>query len=355
MNRLLSDRQPSLDGLRGIAVTLVFFYHHNLLNIGWSGVELFFVLSGFLITAILRRTRDDGHFWKEFWIKRATRIVPPLIPLLLVVILFDHTVVAWIPGYLLSLGDVIAYIRPEYQMTRPLWSLAVEEHFYLLWPFAVRCLKRCWLIAILVLIIVAEPTLRGFVVTRVPDWELVYFLTPFRLDGISLGCLLALAMESPRAQKALGRFSSSCLVIAASIFAGLRLLLGLRFSRGNEPFYNAAAYSLIALLAFLLIANLVTRTRSIAARVLAWRPLVFLGTISYGLYLYQCMCRDLIMRIPGIPSHDVAWFSAPLTVVTAWLSFTFYEKPLLDWGKRKAGSYRKLVLGHPEVSSTIAP
>jgi len=355
VNRLFSDRQPSLDGLRGIAVTLVFFYHHNLLNIGWAGVELFFVLSGFLITAILRQTRDDGHFWKEFWIKRATRIVPPLIPLLLVVILFDHTVVAWIPAYLLSLGDLIAYIRPKYQVTRPLWSLAVEEHFYLLWPFAVRFLKRCWLLVILVLIIVAEPTLRGFVVTRVPDWELVYFLTPFRLDGISLGCLLALATESSSARKLLARFSGPCLVLAAAVFAGLRLLLGLRFSRGNGSFYNAAAYSLIALLAFFLIANLLTRTGSIAARVLAWRPLVFLGTISYGLYLYQNMCRDLIMRIPGIPSHDVAWLSAPLTVLTAWLSFAFYEKPLILWGKGKARNYRTLILGPTEVSPAAAP
>lgn len=345
----------SLDGLRGIAVTLVFFYHHNLLNIGWAGVELFFVLSGFLITTILQRTREDGQFWKEFWIKRVTRIVPPLIPLLFVIVLIDHTVVAWIPGYLLSLGDLIAYIRPQYQVARPLWSLAVEEHFYLLWPFAVRFLNRCWLVAILALIIIAEPILRGFVVSRVPDWELVYFLTPFRLDGISLGCLLALAMESSWAHKALTRLSSPGLFLAAAVFSGLRLLLGLRFSRGNGPFYNAAAYSLIALLAFFLIANLLTNTESIAARVLAWRPLVFLGTISYGLYLYQNMCRDLILRIPGVPSHYVAWFSAPLTILTAWLSFTLYERPLILWGKRKARSYRTLVLGLAEVSPGTAP
>ena len=337
-----TDRQISLDGLRGIAVAMVFFYHHNWLQIGWTGVDLFFVISGYLITTILRRTRGDAHFWKEFWVKRATRILPPLLLLLLAVAVTDRERIVWLPALLLSLGDLAAYMRPHFESTRPLWSLAVEEHFYLLWPFAVRNLQRRTLLAILVTIIVGEPLLRGFAVSHVPDWQLVYFLTPFRLDGISLGSLLALLAEVPMVMDLLGRWSLVFFALSLGSFGALRLLLGEAFTRGNAPFYNAAVYTIVALAAFFLVVYLIQFPRSILARALSLRPLVFLGAISYGLYLYQDFVLVAVIRFGHISWRSLPLCTGPITLLAAWASFTFYEKPLILWGKRKAQSFRPL-------------
>ncbi len=140
----------SLDGLRGLAVLLVLAYHHALLNSGWLGVDLFFALSGYLITTILRSARHDEEYWKPFWIKRATRILPPFLLVLVLTPLLGFIVtIRQFAGYLFSLGDVMAYVHSQFEPLRPLWSLAVEEHFYLAWPFAVRYLRRRNLVIIL--------------------------------------------------------------------------------------------------------------------------------------------------------------------------------------------------------------
>jgi peptidoglycan/LPS O-acetylase OafA/YrhL len=337
----ITERQTSLDGLRGIAVTMVFFYHHDRFQAGWTGVDLFFVISGYLITTILRRTRGDEHFWKEFWIKRATRILPPLVVLLVAVAIMDHEKMLW--------------IRPFFGPTRALWSLAVEEHFYLLWPIAVRRLQRRTLMAILLGILVAEPLLRAFAISRVPDWQFIYFLTPFRLDGICLGSLLALLAEEPEVMERLGRWSPGGLVLTVGVYVALRWRLGDAFTRGEAPFYNAAIYTLVALVAFFLIAYLVRRPGSWAARVFSFGPLVFMGSISYGLYLYQSFVIGMLWRLGLVNLRMNMLWSGVITVLLAWVSFRFYEKPLILWGKRKAQSLRPASLRSEPVSTPTTP
>ena len=195
-------RINSLDGLRGIAILSVLLIHHGLFNNGWMGVDLFFVLSGFLITQLLRKDRFEPLFWKRFYIKRATRILPPLVLTVALGYAFTPGAKALIAlGYLLSFSGFIELTRHHILALGPLWSLAVEEHFYLVWPFAVRFLSRRHLFFVLAVIIVGVPLLRLFFSHPMPMAQLspIYFLTPFRIDEMAFGCLLAVLLESQRA------------------------------------------------------------------------------------------------------------------------------------------------------------
>ena len=325
-------RNLSLDGLRGIAVLLVLLLHHGWLQWGWVGVDLFFVLSGFLITAILRRTRQDELFWREFWIKRATRILPPLLVLYVAAFLLLHESLRQIAGYVL-LADVFAYAKPVDGLV-PLWSLAVEEHFYMLWPFAVRFLSRRALIRLLVAVLIAEPLLRAAATPLPHSWDFMYFFTPFRLDGLCLGSLLAMVMESAQGRERVGRWSG----VACCAFA----LLALRPLASREPgpglAFNSLIYSVVALGAASLIGYVISHPRSLAARILGWRGLAFTGGISYGLYLYQVPVRSLFLNRYHLTFHRTFWLDTPVVFAAAWLSFQFYEKPLILWGKRKAST-----------------
>jgi peptidoglycan/LPS O-acetylase OafA/YrhL len=329
-------RNTSLDGLRGFAVILVLLCHHNYLKVGWMGVDLFFVLSGYLITTILRRTRHDQFFWREFWVKRVTRILPPFLLLLAATALlsFPSSPLQTL-AYLLSFGDVLAYLRPTFEPLRSLWSLAVEEHFYILWPFAVRLLPRRHLLYILCTLVIFDPFVRAVASLFAHDWQFVYFLTPFRLDGLGFGCLLALAFESPRLSDLISEWSGRATISSIGLLAAFRIAFGHKFTRDNPTaIYNSACYSLVALISVCFIAYLITHPKTLVARVLSWRALVFTGTISYGLYLYQVLIRDALMRAYGFSVYTVFWIDIPIIFVISWLSFHFYEQPLIAWGKR---------------------
>jgi peptidoglycan/LPS O-acetylase OafA/YrhL len=339
-SELVPQRNLSLDGLRGVAVLLVLLYHHHYLNAGWLGVDLFFVLSGYLITSILRRTRTDVFFWRSFWIKRFSRILPPFLLLLMVTSLLRFGL-SWKQAlaYFLSFGDVLAYLRPTFEPLRPLWSLAIEEHFYMFWPFAVRLLPRRSLGFILLCLIVSQPALRAIASLFTHDWQVVYFLTPFRLDGLALGCLLSLGLESPIDTDLLRKWSGFGTVLFIVTWVGFRAFFGHGFTR-DEPtvVYNSACYSLVSLTAFSLIAYLLTHPRAIVARALAWKPLVFTGAISYGLYLYQVVIREAVSRTWQVDGGRAFLIDTPIIFLVACLSFYFYEKPIINWGKRKAAS-----------------
>ena len=335
---LTAQRNLSLDGLRGIAVLLVLLYHHHYLNSGWMGVDLFFVLSGYLITSILRRTRAEKFFWRGFWVKRFTRILPPFLLLLVATALLRFSL-SWRQAlvYFLSFGDVLGYTRPNFEPLRPLWSLAIEEHFYMLWPFAVRLLPRRSLLLILISLVALEPLVRAIASVFTLDWQFVYFLTPFRLDGLALGSLLALLLESSSDEDALRKWSGWATLLFATLWFCFRIGFGLGFTRDSPTIiYNGACYSLVSLVAFSFIAYLLTHPLSMAARVLTWKPLVFTGVISYGLYLYQVLLRETLTRTWRVSDQKAIWIDTPILFLLAWVSFTFYEKPIIRWGKKKS-------------------
>ena len=344
-------RNRSLDGVRGFATLIVLLHHHSYLNSGWLGIDIFFVLSGYLITNILRRSRTDTFFWKAFWLKRVTRIVPPLLILLIAVRLIYHVPLLELAGYMFSWGDILVYARP-FDPIGPLWSLAIEEHFYILWPFAVRLLPKRTLIYMLAGIVVAEPLLRALMGIISSDWRIYYYLTPFRLDGLCLGCLLAIFMESEDSRNLLAKWSSWWILAACAAWFTLRLSLGTRFTRENASFtYNSLAYSIVSLASFALLAYLVTHSDSILAKVFSWRWLTFTGSISYGLYLYQLIIREVVSRGLGLSLKRAFFIDLPLTFLVAWISYQVYERPITDWGRRKA---RALALSAKDSGARLA-
>ena len=329
-----TSRNASLDGLRAVAVLLVLLYHHGMLNSGWLGVDLFFCLSGFLITTILRRERHSNSYWRSFWTKRVLRIVPPLLLVMLLTGLLGfplsplHAL-----AYLLSLGDVLAYLRPHFEALRALWSLAVEEHFYLLWPFAIRRLQRGTLLVLLIGLVAVEPLLRGIISLHNHQWELTYFLTPFRLDGLALGALMSVVLEEATANALIRRWCLPAGAAFVAVWIALRFALGDAFTRDNPTVtYNALCYSLVAGASVCSVAYLITSPTTLTTRILSIRPLAFIGTLSYGIYLYSVPIHEAMMRSWPALGRASVLLDLPLTLCLATVSYYGIERPLMRLG-----------------------
>lgn len=215
--RTAPSRILELDGFRAAAVLMVLISHlfygwplgeaglswlpHVLLVViahGWFGVDLFFILSGFLITGILLDSKDSQHYFRNFYTRRVLRIMPLYFACILV---FYFAYDGYRPYLALSFLFLANFFH-AFHVQAPhgpavFWSLAVEEHFYLLWPLLVRLLKRTWLFALTVLIVVGTPILRGICTHAGMDPEAeIYTYSFFRFDGLALGAILALWLRS---------------------------------------------------------------------------------------------------------------------------------------------------------------
>src|SRR5579871_234555 len=234
---------PELDGIRAIAILMVVMMHIlapddqssnalltvvprvliGLIGHGWLGVDLFFVLSGFLITGILLDTRESPHYLRNFYGRRALRIIPLYFLCIVVMACFYP---GNRPYFLLSLV-FLANMAGLLGVSVPhgpgvFWSLAIEEHFYLIWPWLVRALSQRALAFACASIIIAEPILRAVFVARGTD---VYNPSWFRFDGLASGALLAIWFRSSSASRRRSlQAAGVCLATAVAI-----TLLGLPF------------------------------------------------------------------------------------------------------------------------------
>lgn len=260
------------------------------------------MLSGFLITEILRKARHAKHYWRPFYIKRVARLGPVLlITLLVVAALFHHF--SWIGflGYIFFLGNWVSITSKAINPLVPLWSLAVEEHFYFAWPSAVRRCKRRTLIAILVATIVAEPVLRLVVSPHTHTYTTIYFLTPFRLDAIACGSLIALIKEDEVHWSLLNSVSGYLFGILACLVLVLMATVP-GFKRDvNSLIFNSIGYSLVAAVLFFGVAWVIKAKGSIADRILSHKVLVYVGSISYGMYLFGQIISVFIHKAFHIP------------------------------------------------------
>ena len=326
------QRIQQFDGLRALALSIVFLHHLSFFGSGWVGVDLFFVLSGFLITSILRRRRDEAHPLRHFYGRRVRRILPPYIICLVFVSIFfriDWRHVWYL--YTLPLENIAALLFPNsIGPLDPLWSLAIEEQFYLLWPLAVLTLPRKALIGLASAIILLSPIARLIATPHFSTFWTCYLFTPFRLDTISMGALLALVCESPRIWDRLKRLGIPLFVLS---LCGLALL---NYS-GNGVHHNTAignglGYTLVALMStgLLLWASV---GRGALYSFLMLRPVRYLGTISYMAYLVHrpfILLSISILYHAHLSSHAlVGVLAAVLTV--SFATFTWYtvERPLL--------------------------
>lgn len=338
-------RLARLDGIRALAILMVILVHHSIIpEFGWAGVDFFFVLSGLLITRILRASTGQTTYWSRFYLKRAVRILPPLLLLLTACVLLTHRV-SWIgmAGYALFLGNVVNLTSYGIATLGILWSLAVEEHFYLVWPFAVKHLNRTHLITLLAAVLLLELVLRGLATPHLRSWEPLYELTPFHLDSIAAGALLALLTEQTSAAAWLRQWSGLGVVLLIVTYAGLRTLLPFYRNADQLPF-NIFGYSLIAAIFFCAVGHVLLIPEGWISSMLSARPIVYIGRISYGLYLYETIVLTMLKKafhLPfGAPNLPALYWLLPvdllITAAVAGLSFRFVETPILAWGNRLA-------------------
>ncbi|NYF88513.1 acyltransferase [Tunturiibacter empetritectus] len=334
-------RIHSLDGLRAVAVLAVILHHHEILRGGWVGVDLFFVLSGYLITQILRRDRLLPHYWKRFYIKRATRILPPVLLLIAYVAMAFKPRTLSVLAYLGFMGNFASasnWVIPNLIM---LWSLAVEEHFYLMFPIAVRYMQRRHLKILLLGLLLIEPMLRFLATPHVRDYEQIYFLTPFHLDGLAMGCLLAIWSETERGKALLTRWSGTTLLVSWAWFTLMSRAWPHVFDReANTQIFNTLGYSLLGVCCASLVAYVLTHPDGALNRALSWKPLTFIGIISYGLYLCHQPVRSAFTGATGLSSRVAFPITLSLAILVSWISFRWFEAPLIRWGHKLASVWR---------------
>jgi peptidoglycan/LPS O-acetylase OafA/YrhL len=350
---------PALDGLRGLAILLVIFYHNfgfiNYFFFGWLGVDLFFVLSGFLITDILLKTRNSPKYLKNFYIRRVLRIFPlyyftlliflVLIPILnLHVLNLDYYVQnqIWFWAYLQN-WLFIFYPSPDNTAAlNHFWSLAVEEQFYLLWPFVLLVFRKPkGIIYLLIALLVSVITLR-FILWTYQIENLAYFnlYTFSRIDGICIGSLLAVLRTVN--YKAINRyFTVTILGLAALNFVFYFFNKQNKFS---YPYLAIAGYTTFAVVFGLLVNEGVEKQDSVINRLLSFQPFRFFGIISYSLYIFHWPLY--LMMTPALtrwsdqnigfinPSIFASIIATTLSVLLAWVSFNFFEKRFLAVKKR---------------------
>jgi len=299
----------AFDGLRGIAIILVLLRHVGedsparrvggvvaaALNAGWLGVDVFFVLSGFLITGILLDARGDGAqpadgYFRRFYARRALRIFPAYYLFLAVVVLIGRPPMPhgawWYWSYLPNVL-IARHGWPDGTWdTGHLWSLAVEEQFYLVWPAIIAWTPRRRLPVLCLAVIVAAVALR---VVLLPALA-AYVLTPARADTLAVGAVLAIALRSgPRARDAVARAAPTIGVITAAVLGALFVThrLDHRLTVGGLVLGSVAATLATA-------ACIGRIGKGWIRRALEWGPLVSFGKYSYAIYLVQLPLRGAI-------------------------------------------------------------
>jgi peptidoglycan/LPS O-acetylase OafA/YrhL len=333
------------DGIRALAILLVLGEHTLDLRMGWAGVDLFFVLSGLLITRILRQDRGLPRYWGRFYLKRAARILPPLVVLFVVCAFFPmYPRKLWL-GFVFFVGN---FVRTAYaHVDNPIfitWSLAIEEQFYLLWPLAVRFLSRKQLLRLLTAVLVAEPIVRAIATPFTRLWhpmvaasfihpyQIIYYLTPFRIDGLALGSLLALLLENEQTKERIRQWTTPALIVSAVLVLVPTALFPAFRRPANSIIFNSLGYTLVAVASASLICFTLLREDSWLTKIFLWRPLILLGTISYGVYLFH----GLFIRALENKSHLLlsSLLAVGATFLYCWLSFKFYEQPFTRWAHR---------------------
>lgn len=322
---------PALDGLRGIAILLVLLLHateglnrvHALsptllatTRVGFTGVDLFFVLSGFLITGILLDARGSDGYFKVFYARRILRIFPlyyaylaivflvlPLLPVALHAAyqeLRAHQ--AW---YWLYLSNVFNATQAGWRVDGPLtphfWSLAVEEQFYLIWPTVVLLLSATRLRNACIAIILAAPLLRLGLRLADVNPVAVYVLTITRADALAMGALLAVMLRGERERELLRR-----LALPALGLAGLGIgMLGIWRGGFNQfdSVIGTAGYSAWAAVYGALLATAVTAPAAAGwvPRALSAQSLRFFGKYSYAMYVFHMPITGLAERVFPYP------------------------------------------------------
>lgn len=333
-------RVPALDGLRAISILLVLVEHVSLTaglplwardlelgHIGYVGVSMFFAISGFLITLLLVREWEatGGISLRGFYLRRAFRILPAYAAFLVVVFVltrlqsFSLTAADWRGAltYTMNFNDA-----PAWEVGH-LWSLSIEEQFYLVWPVLFLWMGpsrgRYALIACLALTPLVRVGLWGLSSSALETFNQV---TPVRMP-IAAGCLMALLATQPSPPRWLHRIQRHAQPAAAA--AVLLLVVSLAIARLSWGYGATLRYSVDAAALVVLIWAMASTPASLPGRILELRPIVFVGVLSYSLYLWQELLLD-----PHKHFGALGWSSRTLlAILTVLASYYVIERPFL--------------------------
>lgn len=351
---------PELDGVRGIAILFVLGNHtplrnykslHSLLPGGFAGVDLFFVLSGFLITTLLVQEFDHtgAISLRHFYLRRALRLGPALLGLLLV--FCASSFVLYEPAHargncldaLIALCYLSNWVRVwthnQLGLLAHTWSLSAEEQFYLVWPLILWTLLRFsngrrYLVAGAAAVALGS-WLMDLQLTRLASYRHLCFGLESRVGALMTGCILGVIMSSGVMSDNTKTTVQKCLKVLAPVaLAGLLFIAGYCYIIGGligNFFYYG--FALIALLSATLILDVLLSSSSMIKRLLAMKWLVWLGSVSYGLYLWHYPIFAGMGDF-GFKGWTVLLVGTPVTFLIVVVSYYAVEKPILEWKQR---------------------
>ncbi len=335
-----SQRLPSLDGLRAISVCIILAFHLRLLptlgrpnwlrfDVGTLGMFIFFVISGFIITKLLldERERHGMICLSSFYSRRFFRIFPALFVYILGLALLARLGLASCSAHQLWMGLTFLgnYRYSGCFSTTHLWSLSVEEQFYLLWPFVFSRLSSKSASRLLLTVICIVPLIRVVYMIHGADWIALEWHSESVADSLAVGCLLAIERNRLHANRAYQRFANSGLCWFLPI--GL-LAAGWQYS---PLFYQGLGKTLILVGIAIGIDISIQRFETAWGRCLNNVAVVRVGLWSYSIYLWQ---QVFIVQLPG--TQPYAWFplNLILSIVVAIASYYLVERPALRWGRQ---------------------
>jgi Predicted acyltransferases len=334
-----------LDGVRAIAALMVMVFHffglsyvHNAYPtiakfsvFGQTGVSLFFVLSGFLITRILLSTKNSPNYFYNFYIRRALRIFP-LYYLVLIIYYFVLPLIFQSPSvpfnqqvyHWLYLQNFAKTFEWSYQGPGHFWSLAVEEHFYMFWPFTIFFLNNKKIIASCIAIVVFAILCRVILVSN--NYEVFYF-TFCRMDELAIGALLAFFELR---NKLVAKNANKFLLLGIAILIPT-ITVWTFFTGSHNPILQVIKYLLLSFTYFSIVGYVVSvRESHPVKKLLGLKPLIFSGKISYGLYVFHPLVYvnvSKFIKTSNIAFDFVIMFT--LTYLVASASFYFFEERFL--------------------------
>jgi peptidoglycan/LPS O-acetylase OafA/YrhL len=363
-----AERDSALDGVRGLAVLMILLLHgftvvpqgpltqllHNAVESMFVGVDLFFVLSGFLITSILLRTRGGTGYFRRFYWRRSLRIFPAyyavvLATCVLLPLRLDPLSAAGLrgalPEHLFYVQNLVAAARgPMPPELSHLWSLAIEEQFYLLWPLTVLLVPPQRLGAVCLGLFLASCLCDLAFYLGGASWLSLYVFTPCHVEGLAAGAWIAVRRRQ-------GDTAAPGWLRGIGLFAGLALL-GLALAVPGVKLFErdqVVPHNLLASLAFaaLLWAVVAAPAGSLLRGLFGGWALRFLGRYSYGIYLLSWgmvlhlqypLARRLGLWLPGNTALFCAGLAvSALSVLAALLMFHLLERPLLGLKERGPG------------------
>lgn len=351
-----------LDAVRGLAALSIMWLHfaggisgsnklnsllHKTAPVFQFGVPLFFVLSGFLITRILLATKTDTQYFVNFYAKRSLRIFPLYYFVLLIAfLLIPIATGAPIPSLesiwvnLLYMQNLATTFNWPNAGPPHLWSLAVEEHFYLLWPLLVYYMNKSSLKGFIIFVLCFEPALRYILQRNNVD---VYYTTFTRLDELCIGALLAIKeLEGKTISK-----RNVHAILALLVLGGVSWTL---YSGKGLHAIQALKFSFFAIIFYLIIGIIALNEVALLKRILDRKPLLYTGKISYGLYIYHPICFMIIDSYVPYTNEFLRFIVCfGITYIIASLSYYCFERRFLELKKYFGSSKEKDIQSHTNI------